>query len=74
MTRVSDQRDRYATVECQYLERTAKAVRLEKDGDPQWFPWSLLSYAAEETLEGEPPGSVVELEIRAWKLKELGWK
>lgn len=73
MTRVSDKRDRYASVTVTYNGRTSKAVNLIRDGEAQWIPWSLLSYAAEEVLEGEGPGAIVELEIREWKLKELGW-
>jgi hypothetical protein len=73
MTRTSDKRDRYKSITVTYHSRSVKAVQLIRDGDAQWIPWTLLSYSAEDLLEGEGPGTIVDLEIREWKLRELGW-
>lgn len=73
MTRTSDKHDRYKTVTARFLGTTEKAAKLQRDGDTQWIPYTLMSYSAEELVTESGLGEDLELEIREWKLRELGW-
>lgn len=74
MTRVSDKKDRYARVSVNVVKTTEKAVILNKDGDQQPVPRSLLSFHAEKLIsDPRSKGTTQIIEIKEWKLLELGW-
>lgn len=75
MTRVSNKHDSYAKVEVRLLRTSEKAVLVAQvDGDVnEWIPRTLFSLASEAAVDAANLGDVLKIEVRAWKLRELGF-
>jgi len=81
MTRTQNKHDAYARVSVMQVNATSSAVKLirmndddtETEGEEVWIPRSLLSHSAESYLDRAGFNAPVSVEIRKWKLVQLGW-
>lgn len=73
MTRLGNSNDKYGTVVVMVTGQTGKAWFMNRDGDQQTVAKQLVSYSSEQEIESSGFGIKLILEIKEWKLRELGW-
>lgn len=73
MTRLGNANDKYGTVSAMVTGQSAKAWFMNRDGDQQTIAKQLLSYSSEQEIDSSGLGVTLTLEIKEWKLREIGW-
>lgn len=78
MATKTDSKDPFNTVLAHVVGATERAIKLKHAtiGNAEWIPRSCFSYHSEQEADenGSDPESTAEYEVRAWKLRELGWQ
>ena len=62
----------YTTVSVEVVEVRERSVLLDRDGDEQFVPRSLVHGADDRRLE-DMAGEVMDVRVVTWKAEALGW-
>lgn len=62
---------RFECIECEIIACSPHAILVDFEGEEEWIPRSVIADGAQ--YGREDIGSVVDLEVEAWKLDYLGW-
>lgn len=76
--------DKYRRIEVRLLRHSEGAIRVAKvadvadshsnvQGAEGWIPRTLFAFHSEQVLDSLAPGGTAEVEVREWKLRELGF-
>ena len=76
MTRTKNKGDRYAKTSVFKKTATMNAARvahIDHPEDEEWIPLSLFYHMGESAFKSAKIDDEVRIEVREWKLLELGW-